>query len=361
MPGEYVDVKKFKKVVLLYNRNSGKQLFASMMAKVNETYKLVKELVGPKNAEMRDIRFFDQIPQIAAEIVEEKVDWVIIAGGDGTIRAMIEQLANRKYVPYISVFPAGTVNLVAKELLLKADPHKWFKRVSKGIEVPVYLGRANVNPASQRLQLLTPFPAWDGQDILNMPLLIKAQGKCTTDHISMAGPWLRFRGHLENISDNMLMGAVNAFNGETNNVWNRSTNTYGTVSGTAKMYKSEGIPSIVVAEENYGEGSSREHAAMEPRFLNVRVILAKSFARIHETNLKKQGMLALTFADEADYDKIQEHDLLSVIGLPDFAPGRNLTVVLHHEDGTKESFEAQHTYNEQQIAWFRAGSALNAR
>ena len=137
----------------------------------------------------------------------------------------------------------------------------------------------NVNPASQRLQLLTPFPAWDGQDILNMPLLIKAQGKCTTDHISMAGPWLRFRGHLENISDNMLMGAVNAFNGETNNVWNRSTNTYGTVSGTAKMYKSEGIPSIVVAEENYGEGSSREHAAMEPRFLNVRVILAKSFAR----------------------------------------------------------------------------------
>ena len=145
MPGEYVDVKKFKKVVLLYNRNSGKQLFASMMAKVNETYKLVKELVGPKNAEMRDIRFFDQIPQIAAEIVEEKVDWVIIAGGDGTIRAMIEQLANRKYVPYISVFPAGTVNLVAKELLLKADPHKWFKRVSKGIEVPVYLGRANGN------------------------------------------------------------------------------------------------------------------------------------------------------------------------------------------------------------------------
>ena len=206
-----------------------------------------------------------------------------------------------------------------------------------------------------------------GVDIIYNPAetkfmkLMKAQGKCTTDHISMAGPWLRFRGHLENISDNMLMGAVNAFNGETNNVWNRSTNTYGTVSGTAKMYKSEGVPSIVVAEENYGEGSSREHAAMEPRFLNVRVILAKSFARIHETNLKKQGMLALTFADKADYDKIQEHDLLSVIGLIDFAPGRNLTIVLHHEDGTKESFEAQHTYNEQQIAWFRAGSALNAR
>ena len=218
-----------------------------------------------------------------------------------------------------------------------------------------------VDPHSQRLQLLAPFPAWEGIDLLNMPLLIKTQGKCTTDHISMAGPWLRFRGHLENISDNMLMGAVNAFNGETNSVWNRCTNTYGTVSGTAKMYKAEGIPSIVVAEENYGEGSSREHAAMEPRFLNVRVILAKSFARIHETNLKKQGMLALTFVDKADYDKIQEHDLLSVIGLKDFAPGRNLKVVLHHEDGTREDFEVQHTYNEQQIAWFRAGSALNAR
>lgn len=218
-----------------------------------------------------------------------------------------------------------------------------------------------VSPESQRLQLLTPFPAWDGNDLLNMPLLIKTQGKCTTDHISMAGPWLRFRGHLENISDNMLMGAVNAFNNETNSVWNRSTNTFGTVSGTAKMYKSESVPSIVVAEENYGEGSSREHAAMEPRFLNVRVILAKSFARIHETNLKKQGMLALTFIDKANYERVREHDLLSVTGLVNFAPGHPLTVVLHHEDGTKESFEVQHTYNEQQIAWFRAGSALNAR
>ena len=241
-------------------------------------------------------------------------------------------------------------------------PLKGFAEGSEG-----YIAPSNVKQdivvdfQSQRLQLLTPFPAWDGMDLLNMPLLIKTQGKCTTDHISMAGPWLRFRGHLENISDNMLMGAVNAFNGETNKVWNRSTNTYGTVSGTAKLYKSEGIPSIVVAEENYGEGSSREHAAMEPRFLNVRVILAKSFARIHETNLKKQGMLALTFIDKADYDKIQEHDLLSVIGLRDFAPGRNLKIVLHHEDGTKEDFEVQHTYNEQQINWFRAGSALNAR
>ena len=185
-------------------------------------------------------------------------------------------------------------------------PLKGFTAGSEGYTAPSNV-KADivVDPQSQRLQLLTPFPAWDGADLLNMPLLIKTQGKCTTDHISMAGPWLRFRGHLENISDNMLMGAVNAFNGETNKVWNRSTNTYGTVSGTAKLYKSEGIPSIVVAEENYGEGSSREHAAMEPRFLNVRTILAKSFARIHETNLKKQGMLALTFIDKADYDKIQ--------------------------------------------------------
>ena len=241
-------------------------------------------------------------------------------------------------------------------------PLKGFTAGSEGYTAPSNV-KADivVEPQSQRLQLLTPFPAWDGADLLNMPLLIKTQGKCTTDHISMAGSWLRFRGHLENISDNMLMGAVNAFNGETNKVWNRSTNTYGTVSGTAKLYKSEGIPSIVVAEENYGEGSSREHAAMEPRFLNVRTILAKSFARIHETNLKKQGMLALTFIDKADYDKIQEHDLLSVVGLKDFAPERNLTVVLHHEDGSQESFEVQHTYNEQQIGWFRAGSALNAR
>ncbi|MDR0893362.1 MAG: aconitate hydratase [Mediterranea sp.] len=240
-------------------------------------------------------------------------------------------------------------------------PTKGFTKGNEGYLAPGGAKTAiKVRPDSQRLQLLKPFPAWDGKDLADMPLLIKTQGKCTTDHISMAGPWLRFRGHLENISDNMLMGAVNAFNGETNKVWNRSTGKYDTVSGTAKHYKSEGIPSIVVAEENYGEGSSREHAAMEPRFLNVRVILAKSFARIHETNLKKQGMLALTFVDKADYDKVQEHDLISVGGLTTFAPGHRLTVTLRHEDGTSDSFEVQHTYNEQQIGWFRAGSALNA-
>lgn len=241
-------------------------------------------------------------------------------------------------------------------------PSAGFVTGNQGYQAPTgEKAEIKVAPDSERLQLLTPFPAWDGNDFLNMPLLIKAQGKCTTDHISMAGPWLRFRGHLENISDNMLMGAVNAFNGETNKVWNRLTNTYETVSGTAKQYKADDISSIVVAEENYGEGSSREHAAMEPRFLNVKVILAKSFARIHETNLKKQGMLAVTFVDKADYDRIREHDLISVVGLKEFSPGHNLEVILHHEDGTEERFAVQHTYNEQQIGWFRAGSALNAK
>lgn len=217
----------------------------------------------------------------------------------------------------------------------------------------------SIAPYSQRLQRLAPFTPWDGNDLTDMPLLIKTQGKCTTDHISMAGPWLRFRGHLENISDNMLMGAVNAFNGQTNHVWNCLTGTYEAVSAVAKQYKAAGMASIVVAEENYGEGSSREHAAMEPRFLNVRVILAKSFARIHETNLKKQGMLALTFADKADYDKIQEQDRISVTGLKDFAPGRPLQIVVTHKDGSTDVFAANHTYNEMQIRWFKAGSALN--
>ena len=217
----------------------------------------------------------------------------------------------------------------------------------------------SIAPDSQRLQRLAPFAPWDGNDLTDMPLLIKTQGKCTTDHISMAGPWLRFRGHLENISDNMLMGAVNAFNGQTNHVWNCLTGTYEAVSAVAKQYKAAGMASIVVAEENYGEGSSREHAAMEPRFLNVRVILAKSFARIHETNLKKQGMLALTFADKADYDKIQEQDRISVTGLKDFAPGRPLQIVVTHKDGSTDVFAANHTYNEMQIRWFKAGSALN--
>ena len=217
-----------------------------------------------------------------------------------------------------------------------------------------------INPGSNRLQVLKPFAAWDGKELIEMPLLLKAEGKCTTDHISMAGPWLRFRGHLENISDNMLMGAVNAFNGKTNSILNQLNGKYEAVSAVAKQYKAKGISSIVVAEENYGEGSSREHAAMEPRFLNVKVILAKSFARIHETNLKKQGMLALTFADKDDYKKVREEDKISIVGLKEFAPGKPLTAILYYADGTEESFAVNHTYNELQIKWFKAGAALNA-
>ena len=217
-----------------------------------------------------------------------------------------------------------------------------------------------IDPQSKRLQILQPFAAWDGKDLIEQPLLIKAKGKCTTDHISMAGPWLRFRGHLDNISYNMLIGAVNSFNDKTNSVLDPQTGEYLTVPGLARKYKAEGIGSVVVAEENYGEGSSREHAAMEPRFLNVKAILVKSFARIHETNLKKQGMLALTFADKNDYDKVRENDRISIIGLTGFTPGKNLEVILNHSDGTTESFEVLHTYNQAQIDWFKDGSALNA-
>ena len=216
-----------------------------------------------------------------------------------------------------------------------------------------------VKPDSQRLQLLQPFPAWEGTDLLGLRLLIKAKGKCTTDHISMAGPWLKYRGHLDNISNNMLIGALNAFNMQSDSVKNQLTGEYGTVPATQRQYKAAGIGTVVVGDENYGEGSSREHAAMEPRHLGVRAILVKSFARIHETNLKKQGMLALTFADKDDYDKIQEDDLIDIKGLVDFAPGHQLTVVLHHADGKTDEIKVNHTYNLQQIEWFKAGSALN--
>ena len=240
-------------------------------------------------------------------------------------------------------------------------PPKGFEVKDNGYVVPTGKdAEVVINPGSNRLQVLKPFAAWDGKELIEMPLLLKAEGKCTTDHISMAGPWLRFRGHLENISDNMLMGAVNAFNGKTNSVLNQLNGKYEAVSAVAKQYKAKGISSIVVAEENYGEGSSREHAAMEPRFLNVKVILAKSFARIHETNLKKQGMLALTFADKDDYKKVREEDKISIVGLKEFAPGKPLTAILYHADGTEESFAVNHTYNELQIKWFKAGAALNA-
>jgi len=216
-----------------------------------------------------------------------------------------------------------------------------------------------VSPDSQRLQLLAPFAAWEGTDIKGLRLLIKVRGKCTTDHISMAGPWLKFRGHLDNISNNMLIGALNYFNDSVDKVKNQLTGEYGPVPATARAYKAAGIGSIVVGDENYGEGSSREHAAMEPRFLGVRAILVKSFARIHETNLKKQGMLALTFVHKEDYDKILEDDVIDIEGLTHFEPGTPLAIVLHHSDGTSDCISANHTYNDQQIEWFKAGAALN--
>lgn len=216
-----------------------------------------------------------------------------------------------------------------------------------------------VAPDSNRLQLLKPFSAWDGNDYNDMYLLIKAKGKCTTDHISMAGPWLRYRGHLENISQNLLIGAVNYFGEKTNAVVNQITGSIDTVPDAARTYRDAGPGSIIVGDENYGEGSSREHAAMEPRFLGAKVVLVKSFARIHETNLKKQGMLAITFVDKADYDKIREDDRISVKGLKSFAAGKPLTVELQHKDGSRDEFLVNHTYNENQLEWFRAGSALN--
>jgi len=212
---------------------------------------------------------------------------------------------------------------------------------------------------SERLQLLDPFLPWNGQNISGAKLLIKAFGKCTTDHISMAGPWLRYRGHLDNIANNTLIGAVNAFSQETNKVKNQLDGTYGEVPSVARAYKAAGVPTIVVGDSNYGEGSSREHAAMQPRHLGVKAVLVKSFARIHETNLKKQGMLALTFANEADYEKIKEDDTINFTDLTSFAPGKPLTLEFVHADGTKDIILANHTYNEQQIGWYKAGSALN--
>jgi aconitate hydratase len=218
-----------------------------------------------------------------------------------------------------------------------------------------------VDPNSDRLELLEPFKPWEGTDLMGLRLLIKAQGKCTTDHISMAGPWLKYRGHLDNISNNMLIGAINAFNGEANSVRDYVTqgDGYNAVPQVARNYKSMGIGTIVVGDENYGEGSSREHAAMEPRHLGVRAILVKSFARIHETNLKKQGMLALTFANKADYDLIEEGDTFDILGLTTFAPGQPLQIRLHHADGDTDLITVNHTYNQGQIEWFKAGSALN--
>ncbi|MCU7548762.1 aconitate hydratase [Chitinophagaceae bacterium LB-8] len=259
------------------------------------------------------------------------------------------------------------INEAGEEVMLDEPqgyelPPKGFSVDDPGYQAPAESGSevdVVVNPDSQRLQLLQPFPAWEGMDLRGLRLLIKAKGKCTTDHISMAGPWLKYRGHLDNISNNMLIGAVNYFNNQTDSVKNQLTGEYGPVPATQRAYKASSIGTVVVGDENYGEGSSREHAAMEPRHLGVRAIVVKSFARIHETNLKKQGMLALTFANKEDYEKVQEDDTFEIKGLTEFAPGHQLTMVLQHADGTKDEIKLNHTYNQQQIEWFKAGSALN--
>ena len=254
-----------------------------------------------------------------------------------------------------------------KEIMFDAPsgddlPSDGFDVIDLGYQEPVEDGAKVdivVNPNSERLALLIPFESWDDKNITGMKVLIKAKGKCTTDHISMAGPWLRYRGHLDNISNNLLTGAMNYFNEKTNLVKNQLNGEYGPVPVIQRDYKSNGIPTIIVGDENYGEGSSREHAAMEPRFLGVRAVLVRSFARIHETNLKKQGMLALTFADKTDYDKILEDDTLDFIDLDQFSMGQSLALDVFHTDGSSDTIYCNHTYNDTQIEWFKAGSALN--
>jgi aconitate hydratase len=293
----------------------------------------------------------DGNPNTHSFVASPEVVTAFAIAGDLTFNPATDYLTNDKGEKIKLDEPAGI------EL-----PPTGFAVKDAGFQAPAEDGskvEIKVSPTSDRLQLLEPFAAWEGVDLKGLKLLIKAKGKCTTDHISMAGPWLKFRGHLDNISNNMLIGAVNAFNEKTDNVKNQLTGEYGSVPAVQRAYKAAGIGSIVVGDENYGEGSSREHAAMEPRHLGVRAILVKSFARIHETNLKKQGMLALTFAIKSDYEKIQENDAIDIKGLTEFAPGKPLTLVFNHADGTTDTVIVNHTYNAQQIEWFKAGGALN--
>lgn len=293
----------------------------------------------------------DGNPNTYAFVASPELVTALAIAGDLTFNPLTDTLTNEKGEQVKLDEPSGF------EL-----PTRGFAVEDAGYQAPAEDGskvNVAVDPASSRLQLLAPFPAWEGTDLKGLKLLIKAKGKCTTDHISMAGPWLKFRGHLDNISNNMLIGAVNYFNDKTDNIKNQLTGEYGPVPATQRAYKAQGVGTLVVGDENYGEGSSREHAAMEPRFLGVRAVLVKSFARIHETNLKKQGMLALTFADKEDYNKIQEDDSIDINGLTSFAPGVPLSITLHHADGSSDTIQANHTYNEQQIEWFKEGAALN--
>lgn len=293
----------------------------------------------------------DGNPNTYAFVGSPEIVTALAIAGDLTFNPLTDTLVNEKGEQVKLDPPTG------EEL-----PTRGFDVEDAGYQAPLEDGsgvEVKVDPASSRLQLLSPFAKWNGQDLTDLFILIKAKGKCTTDHISMAGPWLKYRGHLDNISNNMLIGATNFFNEKTNSVKNQLTGNYEEVPTVQRQYKAKGIGSIVIGDENYGEGSSREHAAMEPRHLGVQVVLVKSFARIHETNLKKQGMLGLTFADKADYDKFQEDDKVSVLGLNDFTEGKPLTLEITHKDGSKETILANHTYNSQQIEWFKEGGALN--
>lgn len=293
----------------------------------------------------------DGNPNTLAFVASPEIVTALAIAGDLTFNPMTDTLINEKGEAVRLDPPSGD------EL-----PARGFEVEDAGYQAPAEDGshvQISVSPDSKRLQLLYPFAAWEGTDLKGLKLLIKAKGKCTTDHISMAGPWLKFRGHLDNISNNMLIGALNYFNEKTDLVKNQITGNYGTVPNTQRAYKAANVGTIVVGDENYGEGSSREHAAMEPRHLGVRVVLVKSFARIHETNLKKQGMLALTFANKEDYEKINEDDTIDVMGLIDFMPGKSLQLVLNHANGSAETIEALHSYNAQQIEWYKAGGALN--
>lgn len=293
----------------------------------------------------------DGLSSTHAFVASPEIVTAFAIAGDLTFNPLTDKLTNENGEQVMLDEPKG---LELPPSGFSVDDPGYIEPAKDGSKVEVV-----VKPDSQRLQLLAPFIPWEGADLKGLKLLIKAKGKCTTDHISMAGPWLKFRGHLDNISNNMLIGAINFYNEKTDTVKNQLTGEYGPVPATARAYKAAGIGSVVVGDENYGEGSSREHAAMEPRHLGVRAIVVRSFARIHETNLKKQGMLALTFANKEDYDKIQEDDNIDINGLTTFAPGKPLTLTLHHSNGATDNIIVNHTYNEQQIQWFKEGGALN--
>jgi aconitate hydratase len=292
----------------------------------------------------------DGNPETLAFVASPEITTALAIAGSLSFNPLTDELVNEKGEKVKLNPPTG------EEL-----PPKGFDEGSSGFIPPAKDGSSvevKVDPKSERLQLLSPFSKWDGKDLVDLPVLLKAKGKCTTDHISMAGPWLRFRGHLDNISNNMFIGATNAFSGDTGKVKNIFTGEAKSVPEIAREYKAKGIGWVVVGDENYGEGSSREHAAMEPRFLGGRAIIVKSFARIHETNLKKQGMLPLTFADPKDYDKIKEEDKIDLL-VTKLEAGKQLKMVVKHKDGSKDEIMLNHTMNETQIGWFKAGSALN--